>query len=609
MMQMIRSNVGKLVTVIIVGGFLVWMVFGIGMEVTGAGGLRPGELGSVNGEPISVEAYQQAVNALSEQARQQTGGRITAEQQAQIDEEAWNRLVQEALIRQEMRRRGIGVTNDEIRYAAMNVPQPDLAQQEIFQTDGRFDLAKYQQYLRSPQASDQTLLQLEQYYRENIPRSKLFRQVATGTYVSDAELWRAYQDENETATVEYVSLDLSKVANEAPQVSEAEIRRYYDEHKDEFERPRTARFTVAYLPSAVTEQDAQSTLARVQALRAEIAGGADFAAVARRESTDQASAQQGGDLGWMRKGQTVPAFDSVAFALPVGELSQPVRTEYGWHLVQVQERAEGADSAKVRHILVPIAKSEAELEQLDARADSLERLAEDGDLERAARSVGATVRQGVTVTDALPVIPGVGPALEALNWAQGEAADREGAAKPVSEVLEGPQALYVVRLEGYSGKGTMPLRDATAQIRNTLVLQKKRARAAEVGRQIAAEVRGGKTLQQAAAARGLTVERAGPFTRVDPNTVFGQANAAIGAAFGTPLNQVSQPVETTAGVFLVRPVARTQADRRAWEAQKEVQRAMATQRVQQGLYERWLNSLKERAEIKDNRDRMFGRTT
>ena len=59
MMQMIRSNAGKLVTIIIVGGFLAWMVYGIGMEVTGSGGRRPGELGSVNGTPISLAVYQQ----------------------------------------------------------------------------------------------------------------------------------------------------------------------------------------------------------------------------------------------------------------------------------------------------------------------------------------------------------------------------------------------------------------------------------------------------------------------------------------------------------------------------------------------------------------------
>ena len=607
MMQMIRSKAGKAMSVIIVGGFLVWMVFGIGMEVSGVAG--PSDLGKVNGASISLEQYRQAVEALTQQARQSTGGRLTAEQQQQIEERAWQELVDDALLRQEMSRRGIGVSNDEIAFAAQNIPHPELMQQEIFLTDGRFDLGKYQQFLRGPQASDQVLLQLEQYYRDQIPRSKLFRQVAAGLHVSDTELWRAYQDQNETATVEYVSLDLSRVAPTNPQVTEAEVRRYYDTHPEQFERPRTARFTVALLSTGLTPADDEATLARVAALRREIEGGADFAEVARRSSQDPSSKDQGGDLGWIRRGQTVAAFDSAAFALPVGQLSQPVRTQFGFHVIQVQERPEGADSAKVRHILVPIAKSDDELARIDARADSLEQLAESGDLERAARAVGATVRQGVTVTETLPVIPGVGSALDALNWAAGEAADREGPARPVSEVFDGEQALYVVRLEGYSPKGRQSLAEATPQIRQQVILEKKRETAREVGRQILAAVRGGKTLQQAAQEKGLTVQTAGPFTRVDPNTAFGQANAAIGAAFGTPVGQISQPVESTAGVFLVRPTARTQADRRAFDAQKEQMRQTATFRLQQGLYERWLDSLRKKADIEDNRDRFFGRAS
>src|SRR4051812_37972877 len=102
MMQMIRSNAGKFVTIFIVGGFLAWMVYGIGMEVTGAGGRRPGELGSVNGTPITIEAWQQRVQQLEEQARAQGGGRLSAEDQKQIEDQAWTDLVNQVLMQQEL---------------------------------------------------------------------------------------------------------------------------------------------------------------------------------------------------------------------------------------------------------------------------------------------------------------------------------------------------------------------------------------------------------------------------------------------------------------------------------------------------------------------------
>ena len=142
MMQMIRSNAGKFVTIFIVGGFLAWMVYGIGMEVTGSGGRRPGELGSVNGTPITIEAWQQRVQQLEEQARAQGGGRLSAEDQKQIEDRAWSDLVDQVLMQQELARRGIRVTDDEIRFAAMKVPAPQMMQPEIFQPNGQLDLAK-----------------------------------------------------------------------------------------------------------------------------------------------------------------------------------------------------------------------------------------------------------------------------------------------------------------------------------------------------------------------------------------------------------------------------------------------------------------------------------
>ncbi|HVG44895.1 MAG TPA: SurA N-terminal domain-containing protein [Longimicrobium sp.] len=604
MMQTIRSNAGKFLTILIVGGFLAYMVWGIGMEVAGSGGSRT-EVGNVNGTPVTIEAFQRRVQQLEQQFRSQGNGKITAEQSRQIEDRAWDDLVAEILTQQELGRRGIRVSDDEIRYAALNIPAPAYQQQEVFQTNGQFDISKYRSYLSSPQASDEVLSELEGYYRTVIPQSKLREQIAAGVWLSDAQLWRMYRDRTETATVEYVALDLSRLSPGSVQVSDAEIRAWYNEHKDDFERTRTARFTVAYLPTASGERERAAVQAHAEQLRAQLAAGGDFAAAARAESSDTGSARQGGSLGTVRRGQMVAAFDSVVWAVPVNEISAPLLTQFGYHLVQVTAR--GGDTAVVRHILLPIKKSDAELETLDARSDSLERLAETQGLERAARSVGAVLRQGVTVTDDLPYIPGVGGAMEALNWASGEMRDTTPGAHPVSDVMEGEQALYVVRLESYLGKGKMTLAEATPAIREQLILKKKRERARAEGERIVAEARRGKTLQQAAAARGLAVQTEGPFTRLDPNRVFGQASEAVGAAFGTPLNQVSGVVETTAGLFVVRPTARTPASAAEFARNKGQIRQAITQQLRQQAVDRWLDSARRAAKIRDNRDQVLGR--
>jgi peptidyl-prolyl cis-trans isomerase D len=122
-------------------------------------------------------------------------------------------------------------------------------------------------------------------------------------------------------------------------------------------------------------------------------------------------------------------------------------------------------------------------------------------------------------------------------------------------------------------------------------------------------VRGGRTLEQVAGERGLQVQSAGPITRSGLNPAFGQANAATGAAFGTPIGQVSGVVETAAGLFLVQPTERTPADRAAWEAQKEQQRRIETMRAQQEVIGRWMQSLRANADVEDWRDQTLQRRT
>lgn len=601
MMQLIRSRAGKFVVLPIIVAFVGWMVFELGMDVMSGGASGPGAMGSVNGMPITAEAYNQRYNALYQQA--QARGQVSAEVSRRLQDEAWEQLVSEMLLRQELRRRDIRVTDEEILWAARNLPHPDLMQQEIFLTNGVFDIEKYRQFLAGPSVDAAMFAQLEQYYREWLPRERLLGQLAAGRYVTDAELWRAWRDRNETATVDFVALDLSRMPE--PQISDADVRRYYEENEAQFRRTEGARLRVAYIPLTVTDADRAAVVQRARELRSEIAAGDDFAAVARRESADPGSRDQGGDLGTFQRGQMVAEFDSVVFSLPVGEISEPVVTAFGVHLIQVQER-EG-DQATARHILLPFEKRDEELGRLEEQLEAVRERARTAGLQAAAQGQqGITFRDGVELNASAPVIPGVGPAMDAINWAQEESEAREdGAGERVSEVLESDEALYLVELDRYHPAGVTPLAQATPSIRAILAQRARRAAAAAEAEKMLAEIRGGRTLEQVAQARNLAVERAGPFSRVDPNSRFGQANAAVGAAFGTPIGQVGPVAATTAGVFLVRPVERTEADRREWERQKAQQREQAAMAVQQDLFTQWLANAREEARIRDNRDRMM----
>ena len=135
-----------------------------------------------------------------------------------------------------------------------------------------------------------------------------------------------------------------RVPDGAVQVSDEEIEEYYEAHQDDFGVPAEVEVAYVTLTKAPLREDSLATEQRARELRQEILDGADFADVARRESSDDASAQIGGDLGTFGRGNMVPAFDSVVFAAPLNRVQEPVQTSYGFHVIEVLSRQ--GDSAQ-----------------------------------------------------------------------------------------------------------------------------------------------------------------------------------------------------------------------------------------------------------------------
>ena len=125
---------------------------------------------------------------------------------------------------------------------------------------------------------------------------------------------------------------------------EALLKAYYEAHKSEYEQIHAHHILIRMQGSLVNLAPGQKELTDAEALakaleiRQKILQGADFADLARTDSDDMGSSSKGGDLGFLKRGQTVPSFEDAAFALPTGQLSQPVKTPYGYHLIKVEER-------------------------------------------------------------------------------------------------------------------------------------------------------------------------------------------------------------------------------------------------------------------------------
>lgn len=147
------------------------------------------------------------------------------------------------------------------------------------------------------------------------------------------------QQESTLASLLYQHL--SETKKPAP----ADVAAWYDAHKGEYENAKARHILIRFQGSPVPVKKDQKdlsdaeALAKTQALRDRITKGEDFAAIAKAESDDTGSGAQGGDLGSFGRGRMVPAFEQAAFSLPVGEVSQPVKSQFGYHLIQVQERS------------------------------------------------------------------------------------------------------------------------------------------------------------------------------------------------------------------------------------------------------------------------------
>lgn len=597
MLQSMRSAAKYIWIILIVafvGSFLLY-------ETSGLAGRAPvtttTSIATVNGEEILLTTWQNAVTALEQERSQQTGNAITLDERQQLEERAFNELVTELLLQQEYKRRGITVTDDEILQAARMAPPPQAMQSPDLQTDGQFDMQKYLRFLGSPLARQSgALAGLEAYYRNEIPKQKLFDQIASGAYISDERLWQVYRDRHDSATVSYVVLSPAALTDTAVTITDAEISSFYERNKKRFERPARAVVSLLTVPRAVTAADSADAKARIDALRAEIAGGAKFEDVAKRASADSVSGLSGGSLGKGPKGRFTPKFEEAAYALKVGELSQPVLTPFGWHIIRVD--AKQGDTLDLRHILVNVAQSDSSATRTDRRADSLAAKAGSQEdpkaFDEAAKQLGLTAASAVVVEkEPLSLAGRYVPSVSA--WAFSGVRPGE-----TSDLFDSPEAYYLARLDSITKGGQSSLSEVKDDIRRRLARDKRIEKLRPMGEQLAQAARSS-SLEAAATERKMSVEKSSPFTRVDAVPGLGQFSPAVGAAFAAPVGQVAGPFKTADAMVVMRVDVRTDANRQTFEAEKSVQRQQYLQSLRQQKVDEYLTSLRESVKVEDRR--------
>ena len=598
-MRSLAKWVWLLVALAFVGGFLLVETSGLLGRTT----ITPTTaVGVVNGSDILYTDFMNRVQGQvqqEQQALQQRGStqNLSQDDNRRIENDVFEQMVMEILLAQEYQRRRILVTDDEIKMYARELPPDWIRNQAELKTNGQFDMTKYQRYLSSSFAKQQGLLaMLEQHYRSEIPRLKLFDQLAAGVYVSDADMWRTWRDQHDSVVATYVAFRPGADPAVAKAISDADLRAYFDAHKEQFKHPGRAVVSMLEIPRAVTGADSTTARNKAVALRNEIVAGAKFDVVADRESADSTS--KGGVLPRGGRNRFVPEFEKAAYALKVNEVSQPVLTPFGYHIIRVDEKK--GDTLALRHILVSITASDSSTSRIDRKADSLANLAGNTNdtrkFDAAAKSLRLTPTRVIAVENQPAeaggrVIPGVSA------WAFGGALVGE-----TSDLFDDENGYYIARIDSLAeGSGDNPSFESVKnEVRSRLLTERELDNLVKGATEFAALATPA-GFAAAAASKNLIAEQTPAFTRATFVPGLGQVNEAIGTAFGLPVGSMSQPVRSADAVFVMRIDRRVNSDSAAWLAQKSVQRQQRVQGIQQQTVQQFLQDLRQSAKVDDRR--------
>jgi len=586
--------VWSLIALAFVGGFLL-------AETSGLLGRAPvtptSAVAVVNGHEILYLDYERRAQEEVNNAQQRQGRSLNQDEVQQIKNNTFNQMVMDVLLQQEYERRGITVTDEELKDYAHYLPPPFMQDIPDLKTEGRFDLAKYQRYIASPafRAQGGNVI-LENYYRSEIPKEKLVDQISSGVYVSDAELWRIWQDQHDSVQASFVGFRPSPDTAALKAVTDAQAQDYFNKHKDEFKRRGRAVLSVVVVPRVITAADTAAARARAVALRNEISGGAKFEDVAKRESADSASGAKGGDLGRGPATQYVSEFANALKTLKVGELSQPVETPFGYHLIRVDERK--GDTVAAHHILVRIQQSDSSSARVDREADQLSKLAAGSEqgakLDTASKKLGLQVQRVFAFEDEPAVLnQRVIPSVSA--WAFGGAHAGE-----TSDLFDDDNGYYLARLDTISLGGEPKFEDVANDVRMAVMMQQQIDKLLPQANQLASSARTG-SLESAAQAKSQQVQRTALFTRGSLVPGIGQFTEPVGAAFALKVGQVSDAVRSQSGVYVLRADKRVHSDSAAFEAQKNVLRQQRQMQLREQRAQMYLQDLRQSANIKDRR--------
>jgi peptidyl-prolyl cis-trans isomerase D len=624
MLQVIRDKaqgwIAWAIVILISIPFALWGIqsyLGIGSEPIAA---------TVNGSDIPQRTLDNQYQRFRQQLRDQLGAAYRPEffDDTRMRKEVLNRLIKEELLQQTSHSMGLRAGSAMIQSSILSMP--------TFHKDGRFDQQTYERALRlqgltSPGFEDRVrkALVAEQLsqavqaasfitQQEFDARQRLMKQTREFTYfvlptsdfklsdeLSDDEI-KAYYEANQSAfispekvKVEYLLLD-AETAGGTIDVDEELLRGYYDKNQDEFGLPEQRKAShILIQVDANAEQAAEDEAkAKIDALAEKLRNGESFEELAKQNSQDPASAASGGDLGFFGKGVMDPAFETAVFALQEGEVSEPVRTSFGFHLIKLTGIKDGSvkpfDEVRAE-VETAYRKHEGERRYFEMAEQLADLSYEDPDsLEPSATALKLNLQQSDWVTREKGTGVFANPKVRAAAFSEDVLQAHNN-----SELIEiDGTSSVVLRVLEHQESSVQPMNEVKDQITETLQQQKAEQQTQAEAEKRLADIVAGTLFSDVAGSYAVT----GPLTvnRNDRQIPTGLSSALFRAE--KPADAGSTPGIAQLGggdvaVYLLTAVTEGKADDETNQQERQNMRHM----LARDHYEMMLSDLESRADI------------
>jgi len=545
MLDFVRTKQKSILIKVAFGLIILSFVIGYTMLTapTDSGGGASNDVAArVNGNDISYSAFQSSYSNLYNlyQSIYQDNFNAEIEKQLNLPQQAMQQLVQEVLLIEEADKLGLEVSKEELIAA--------IAQYDAFKENGVFNRARYLQVLNYQRMTPE---QFEVAQERQLLTEKVRTQLQQGISVSEDELKEAFHKENDKVnlnycwltpalvetkvkvtdaglaeyfeqnkelfrlqdkvSLRYLQFDPARYENDVVNVTDEELDRFYRRHLDLYETKEQVK--AAHILLRVAEDATEETRNQRRALAADLLeqlqAGADFAVLAKANSDDKGTAAAGGDLGYFGRGIMVKNFETAAFKLKPGELSNIVETPFGYHIIKVEESTEAGVKPLVDVIedvktglLVEKARQFAYEKAMDAY--NINR--KSGDLDAAATSNDLGIKETGFFTRE-GAIDGIGkePAIvqAAFTLKQGELA------RPVQTT----QGIFLISLKELQPSRLPELDEVKSKVESAYRASQAQTYAKELADQLLAKAQELKSLRKAAAEANISVEESGEFPR------------------------------------------------------------------------------------------------